>query len=144
MPVYQAPPQAYAQQPTQWQMPSPANLASGVAPQPLPAKARGVSAEAPTKFVLPSPEVLGVTANLNLPKQAAPTTQIDWNQIQARMDRLRVLRYQKDSLPGGVRVQMLLPTSDPTRGQPVEAQAETEAAAIVMALNAAEAWAQKR
>jgi len=144
-------PQAFAPQPTQWQAPaSPAYLASGVprqslgTKQPLPAKARGVSADPPAKFVLPSPEALGVTANLNLRLSPAPNTPVDWNQIQARMERLGVLRYEKDRQQEGVRVMMLLPTSDPTRGQPVQAQAETEAAAIVMALDAAEAWMQKR
>jgi hypothetical protein len=139
-------PQAFAPQPTQWQAPpSPAYLASGLNPRPLPAKARGVSADPPAKFVLPSPEALGVTVNLNPRPSAAPNTPVDWNQIQARMERLGVLRYEKDRQQvGGVRVTMLLPTSDPTRGQPVEAQAETEAVAIVMALDAAEAWMQKR
>jgi len=144
-------PQAFAPQSTQWQAPlSPAYLASGVPKQslgtrqPLPTKARGVSADPPVKFVLPSPEALGVTANLNLRPPAAPNTPVDWNQIQARMERLGVLRYEKDRQQVGVRVMMLLPTSDPTRGQPVEAQAETEAVAIVMALDAAEAWMQKR
>ena len=154
MPVRALPPQpqAFAPQPTQWQAPpAPAYLASGVprqslgTRQPLPAKARGVSADPPPKFMLPSPEALGVTANLNLRQSAAPNTPVDWNQIQARMERLGVLRYEKDRQQlGGVRVMLLLPTSDPTRGQPVEAQAETEAVAIVMALDAAEAWMQKR
>ncbi len=125
----------------QWQ--PPAQLASGVVAPLPPAKMRGVSADPPAKFVLPSPAALGVTTSLNLP--AAQKTVVDWNQIQSRMERLRVLRYEKDgSIPGRVSVKILLPTSDPTRGQPVEAQAETEAAAIVMALDAAEAWAQKR
>jgi hypothetical protein len=145
MPVRVMPPQpqAMAPQSTQWQ--APAYLASRVNPPQLPAKVRGVSADLPAKFVLPSPEALGVTANLNLPQPAAATTRVDWNQIQSRMEQLKVLRYEKDCVPaGGVRVSMLLPTSDPMRGQPVEARAETEAAAIVMALDAAEAWMRKR
>ncbi|MSQ97061.1 MAG: hypothetical protein EXR98_21255 [Gemmataceae bacterium] len=133
-------------QATPWQvpanhqlMPLPAYLATGVNPQPT--KARGVSAEpVSAKFVLPSPESLGVTAHL---QPAAPV--VDWNAIQARMDRLGVLRYQKDHLPaGGVRVMLLLPTIDRTKAQPVEAQAETEAAAIALALGAGEAWMQKK
>jgi hypothetical protein len=144
-------PQARMPQPTQWQasptrMPSPAFLASGANPRPVPATVRGVSADPPrvSKFVLPSPEALGVRTSLKTPATAAPTLQVDWNQIQARMERLRVLRYEKDRQAGGVRVMLLLPTSNPERGQPVTAQAETEAAAIVMALEAAEAWMQKR
>ena len=104
-----------------------------------------MSAETVSKFFVPSPESLGVSANLNLQATPAPTRQVDWNQIQARMERLKVLRYEKDRPQAGVvRVKMLLPTSDPTRGQPVEAQAETEAAAILMALDAAEAWQRKQ
>ena len=122
--------QAYVPQPAQWQTPK---------------KTRAVSADPIARFVLPSPETLGVTVRLNPPQPISTQASVDWNQIQSRMERLRVLRYEKDRLPaGGVRVRMLLPTSDPAQGQPVEAHAETEAAAVVMALNAAETWAQKR
>ena len=62
-------PQARAPQPTQWQ--APAQLASGISAQPLPSKVRGVAGTVAAKFVLPSPEALGVTANLNLPKAEA-------------------------------------------------------------------------
>ncbi|MBI3822944.1 MAG: hypothetical protein HY289_09750 [Planctomycetes bacterium] len=124
-------PQTYAPQPTPWQ-------------QPPPAKTRGVSGAMAAKFALPSPESLGVSAYLHVPAPAAAPPQVDWNQIQDRMERLGVLKYEKDRLPGGVRVVLLLPTSDPKLGQPVSAQAETEAAAVVMALDAAEAWARKR
>jgi hypothetical protein len=142
--------QAMTPQPTQWQpmrMPSPANLAAGVSPQPVPpAIVRGVSADPKpaAKFALPSPESLGVATNLNPLVPTSAKVQVDWNQVQARMERLRVLRYEKDRQPAGVRVTLLLPTNDPTRGQPVTAHAETEAAAVVMALDAAEAWLQKR
>lgn len=134
---------ARAPQRMQWQTPAPpppAFLATGLPP----AKVRGVSADPPKKFTLPNPEALGVTSNLNLPQAVTVKTPVDWNQIQARMERLSILRFEKDRLPGGVRVRILLPTSDPSRGQPVDAQAETEAAAIVMALDAAEAWTRKR
>ena len=149
MPPLAPQPQAMMPQPTQWQpmrMPSPANLAAGVSPQPVPAIVRGVSADPrpAAKFVLPSPEALGVSTSLSVPQPAVPKLQVDWNQIQARMERLRVLRYEKDRQPAGVRVTLLLPTNDPTRGQPVTAHAETEAAAVAMALDAAEAWTQKR
>ncbi len=131
-------------QSTPWQaptrMPSPASLAGGAPSQP--AKARGVSAEpVSARFMLPSPEALGVTTSLSSPVQAAATAPLDWNVIQGRMDRLGVLRYQKDRLPaGGMRVLLLLPTADATKAQPVEAQADTEAAAVTLALNAAESW----
>ena len=63
------PPQARAPLPSQWQ--APAQLASGTSAQPLPSKVRGVSGTVAAKFVLPSPETLGVAANLNLPKAEA-------------------------------------------------------------------------
>src|ERR1700722_20979448 len=106
-PVYQ-PQFAQQPQPTVWQ---PA--------QPLPVKARGVAAEpAPTKFVLPSPEALGVATNVKVP----PALPVDWNQIQTRMARLGVIRYQKNALSaGGIRVTLSLATSQ----APLEAQADT-------------------
>ena len=98
------------------------------------------------KFVLPSPQSLGVSTSLSLPTpktEAAPV--VDWRQIQTRMERLGVLRYNKvQAANGGVHVTMLFPTSDPTKGQPMSAQAETEAAAVVMILNYAEDWVRKR
>jgi hypothetical protein len=156
MPARTLPPQGMAQA-TPWQappppaMPSLANLAGGVPP----AKVRGVAPEpmpapqaqpaplpppAPPKFVLPSPEALGIAAN---PPAAA--TPIDWNQVHARMEKLGVLRYEKSTVPsGGVRVVLLLPMADPTRGQPVEAVAANEGNAIAAALERAEAWMQQR
>jgi hypothetical protein len=116
-------------QPTQWQAP----------PQPIPATARGVPQEAPRptpRFVLPRPEALGVSADLKVAPAPAPATQVDWNQIQARMERLGVLSYQKVRLPTGViHVTMTLPGVV----GPVEAQGTTEAAAILVALRQAEA-----
>lgn len=135
--------QAAQAQPTPWKSAPPlAHQAAGVQTQPVPVRTRGVSAEAPAKFVLPSPQALGVTVSLHSPAVKAP---IDWNLIQSRLERLGVLRYEKNILSAdGVRVVLLLPTSDPAQGQPVTAHAATEAAAIVMALDAAEAWARKR
>jgi hypothetical protein len=144
MPVQPTPVRQAAPQPTQWQTPSNASLAAGVMPQPLPAKVRGVSADAPAvkKFMMPSPEALGVTVT---DSPGAAKSPVDWMLIQSRMERLGVLQYKKNALStGGVRVMMMLPTSNPALGQPVEAQAETESAAIVMALDAAEEWARKR
>jgi len=60
--------------------------------------------------------------------------QVDWNQIQARMTRVGVVGYQKQVQAGSVRVSLSLATG----GQAVEAQGETEAAAVVMALQQAE------
>lgn len=135
-------PQAMPLAPPTWQAP-PQAMQPAVAPQqPLawapaqPVKARGVAAEpAPKRFVLPDPERLGVSSNV-----AVPAPQVDWNQIQSRMARLGVLRYRKDPAPtGGWRVTLLLPTTDPARGQPVTAQADNEAAAVLLAIEYAEA-----
>ena len=149
-------PQARTQLPvapgTQWQkpqtqMPSPAFLASG---QPNAGKVRGVSADpqpAPitAKFVMPSPQALGVSTELSSRPLVPLPAQVDWNQIQSRMERLGVLRFEKDRASDGVvRVRLLLPTADPTKAQPVEAQAATEAAAILLAVEHAEQWMQKR
>jgi hypothetical protein len=123
MPVQQAP-----RQPTQWQP----------TPPPIPATVRGVSQEPPPapKVVLPRPEALGIAKSLNVAPTAAASPQVDWNQIQARMERLGVLSYNKARLPsGGVRVTMTLPGAT----APVEAQGATEAAAILVVLQQAEA-----
>ena len=106
--------------------------------QPLPVKVRGVAAEpAPTRFVLPSPEALGVATNIKMP----PAPVVDWSQIQARMARLGVVRYQKNALStGGIRVTLLLANSQ----TPMEAQAETEAAAVLIALQHAETTVRPR
>jgi hypothetical protein len=135
-PMVQAQPPRTQAPPAQWQ-------ASGIPKQP--AIVRGVAPEAPPpKYVLPRPEALGVSTSLNMQPAAAPV-QVDWTQIQARMERVGVVGYDKDrSTPGVVRVTLTLRTADPARRQPVIAHGETEAAAVLLALQYAEAWAQKR
>ncbi len=137
MPTYEP---MRAPQATQWQVPRPAPIQ-----QPPLGIARGVSQEptAPAKFVLPSPQALGVSTTFNLP--AAPVAApVDWNQIQARIERLGVLKYEKERVgPDLIRVRLVLPTADPTLGQPVSAQGATEVAAILLALDQAENWMQK-
>lgn len=146
--ISQAP---YQRQPAQWQpqrVPSSPQQATGAQAKP-PITARGVSAtpQAPAiqKFVVPGPQALGVSTSLSMPEPKAAAAAVDWNQLQARMERLGVLRYQKAKAENGeVHVTMLFPTSDPTKGQPMSAQSETEAAAVVMILNHAEELARKR
>jgi hypothetical protein len=130
-------------QPGAWQTAANASLQITGAPRPAPAVVRGVSAEPPAvkKFLMPSPEALGITAAV---PAVIPTAAINWGQIQTCMERLGVLQYKKTPIANGVRVSMLLPTSSPGIGQPVEAQAETEAGAIVMALDAAEEWSRRK
>src|ERR1043166_5106900 len=94
-PIYRQPapaPQAKVQQPAQWQ-PVP------VAALP-PAKVRGVMAEQTAKCVLRTPAALG-RADVAVAQPSDPKTTVDWNQVQARMERLNVLRYQKERLPSG-------------------------------------------
>lgn len=119
------PAQPAPRQPTQWQAP----------PPPIPSTARGVPQEAQAKFVLPRPEALGISTGLKVAPTPAPLTHVDWNHIQARMQRLHVAAYSKARLPTGViRVTMTLPGAV----APVEAQGATEAAAILGALQQAE------
>jgi hypothetical protein len=116
------PPQAKSQ-PAAWQ----------AQPQPV---VRGVSGDAaPARFVLSRPEVLGV--------QAQPA-QMDWAAIQQRLDRLGVVRYRKNPVAGGVCVTLHLPTANPGMVQPVEASADSEGAAALLALQAAETWQQNQ
>jgi hypothetical protein len=104
-----------------------------------------VAQETPAPFTLPRPEAIGVSTSLNLaPKTQMQTpvpTAIDWNQIQARMERLRVQTYQKVRLQSGaIHVTMTLPGVT----TPIQAQGATEAAAILVALQGAEQAAGSR
>lgn len=95
---------------------------------------RGVAAAETPKFVLPRPEALGVATSLNTPVVAP--VQVDWNQIQSRLAKLNVVEYHKLAIRGGVQVSMVL---GGTQRQQVNARGETEAAAILNALQQAEA-----
>jgi hypothetical protein len=107
-----------------------------------PAVVRGVAPEVPAKFVLPRPEALGVATSVKVP--APQPVQIDWQQVQTRMERVGVVGYRKATPTAGVvRVTIELRTTDPARRYPVEAQGETEGAAILGALQTAEALMQR-
>jgi hypothetical protein len=136
-------PQQYYPQPTQWQ------AQPQYAQQPRPITARGVSgpttAPQPARYALPSPQSLGVSAKLNLESPPPQRTeQVDWTAIQSRIAKLKVISYDKKASANGVFVKLVLPTADPRVGQPVEAQAHSEGAALIMALDFAEAWAAKK
>jgi hypothetical protein len=140
MPMVQA--QPVRPQPMPGSQPTPWQASGNVRP---PAVVRGVAPEAPPlpKFVLPRPEALGVATSLSL--QPTPAPPIDWQGIQVRMERVGVVGYRKECPAAGVvRVTLVLRTTDPSRRQPVTAQGETEAAAVLSALQYAEAWAQQR
>lgn len=111
--------------PAQWQQ----------AVAPAPSVVRGVAGKEAPKFVLPRPEALGVATNLSVPAPAAVApVQVDWNQIQARLAKLNVVEYQKARVATGVQVRLTLPQQ-----QHIDASGETEAAAILSALQQAEA-----
>ena len=79
---------------------------------------------------MPSPEELGIA------KPAAP---VDWPAVQARLDRLGVLKFALEKLPtDGYRFTCLVPGADPNRPRPVEAVAATEAEALRQGLEQAE------
>jgi hypothetical protein len=128
--------------PTQWQAPPQAYAVKPLTP---PATVRGVAQDTPAPFTLPRPEAVGVSTSLNLapktPTQAPVAAAVDWNQIQARMERLRVQTYQKVRLQSGaIHVTMTLPGN----ATPIQAQGATEAAAIQVALQSAEQTAGSR
>ncbi len=103
----------------------------GFAQQPRPivrAVAEDSPPPPPARLVLPSPEALGI------PPVAAPApVAVDWNQVHARFEQLGVVKLQRDRLPqGGYRVTLALPAHQ------VEATADTEAAAVLLAVQRAE------
>jgi hypothetical protein len=116
--------QAAATWPTQWQ--------PSAAAQP-PSVVRGVAGKETPKFVLPRPEALGVAMTFNSP--AVAPVQVDWNQIQSRLGRLNVVEYHKLAVAGGVQVTLVLGGA---QRQQVDARGDTEATAILNALQQAE------
>ena len=146
-----APQQAW-QAPPRQPMPALANLAAGSSnPGGMQPKIRGLNPQPtqpqpptpPARLALPSPEELGIRAATWTPAPAAAPAAapaVDWNQTHARLERLKAVRFQSDRLPqGGHRVMFLLPQG--TQTHPVEASGATEAAAVQLALQQAEAWA---
>lgn len=135
-PMYAVPPQPQPQ--PRYVTPQP--QANGTMPPPPPVLAANnvkpkVRAQAPDPvppaphIVLPSPEALGIQV-----APTAPKTAVDWNQIHVRLEQLGIVNLRRDRLPqGGFRVVLALP------GQQVEGTGATEAAAMTVALQRAEA-----
>jgi len=115
-----------SRQPTQWQQ--------AAAPSPPPSVVRGVAGKEAPKFVLPRPEALGVATSL----PATPPVQVDWNEIQARLAKINALEYRKVANPAGG-VHVTLSFSSATQRQQVDGRGDSEAAAILSALQQAEA-----
>ncbi len=146
-PVYARPPQ---QQPTpRYAMPQtlrqPQATPSMPPPPPMLAannikpKVRAQAPDAtppnPPQISLPSPEALGIQVTAAAPRATAPAPAVDWNQIHARLEQLGIVNLHRDRLPqGGFRVTLALPGQ-----QPVEGIGATEAAAMMAALQRAQA-----
>jgi hypothetical protein len=84
---------------------------------------------------LPTPEELGLAA------ERADSAGFDWSAAHHRLDHLGAVCFRLDKLPqGSSRVTCLLPTAQPGRTHHVEAEAPTDAEAVRLALERAEAW----
>lgn len=117
--------------------------ASEAAPQLAPARAEQQSTpeETPREPLrLPSPEELGVDS-----PAAKSQAVINWTQVHRQLARLGALSFYQQKLPGGgYRVTFLLPAGKEGRAHHVEAIAETDAEAVLLALDRAEKWAGQR
>lgn len=92
------------------------------------------------RIALPSPEELGLAA-APAATVSAKTTTLDWNFAHSRLQRLSAVGFHIDRLSdGGFRVTFLLPTNQSQRTHHIESEAQTEAAAVLGALDQAEAW----
>lgn len=83
---------------------------------------------------MPTPEQLGI---VQIP---AGTIATAWVTAHRRLHDLGTLCYHLDRLPQGYRFTCLLPTASQTRSHRIEAQARTEAEAVLLVLDKAEEW----
>lgn len=68
---------------------------------------------------------------------------LDWNLAKQRLERLGALAFHADRLlEGGFRITIMLPAGQGSHH--IEAEAASEAAAAVFALDRAEAWAARK
>ena len=90
------------------------------------------------RLSLPPPEQLGLAPT----RSTSPQESLDWNQVRTRLDRMGAVGFHLDRLErGGTRVRFFLPARQPNTTQHIEAAADTEAAALRLALDRAEAFA---
>ncbi len=102
-------------------------------PAPRPPESR------PAPVNIPTPEQLGIAA------APAASGAADWVAVRRRLQELRAVCFQLENRPqGGCRFVCLLPTGQPGRNQRIEAEADTEAEAVRLALERAEQWATAR
>jgi hypothetical protein len=145
-PLPAAPQGAFRPAPLAARQPAPAPAAPAVAAAPRPNTgliARGAEPDEPVErpremITLPSPEELGVGA-------ARGDAALDWAATHRRLEALGAVCFQMHQLPrGGWGVTCLLPTGRPNTTHRVEAEADSKAEAVRLALEQAEGWAQKR
>jgi hypothetical protein len=154
---YQVP--AYGTPAPQWQ-PAPPAAQAQVAPpsqpvveQPRPVIARGQIPDEPiappapptaparsiSLLAMPSPQELGIAAGR--PAEAAA---VDWALLHRRLANLGASTTRSERLAQDrFRFTCLLPTGTPDRLHRVEAEATSEAEAVRLVLDQAEAWARK-
>jgi hypothetical protein len=93
----------------------------------------------PAPLSLPSPEQLGVAR-----ARADQPPPIDWNDIQRRLDRLGVVSLQEQKLlDGSDRVTCLLPVRPGGASHRVEAEGDSLAQAVGLALGRVEKWVKE-
>ena len=153
------PPQFQQPMPGYVGQPMPGNWAVAPAPQPRMPVNAAMAAVAPSQPAAPRPTIRLQSPEIVLPKPAARVTlpspealgiqapkaavaNVDWNAIHERLQRAGALSMHTDRLPQGFRVTLLLPAGQQT--QHIEAVAETEGAAVMAAVENAEAWARRR
>jgi hypothetical protein len=95
----------------------------------------------PAPLTLPSPQQLGLT---QAPATTAPAEQLDGNATVQQVHRLGATGFHVAQLPGGrCQVSLQLPAGQ-DHSEHVEATADSEAAAVRLALARAEQWASAR
>jgi hypothetical protein len=142
--VWQTPPAPRTAAP-QAAMPVNAAMARDQAPRPI---FRGQAPDAPTTppapLRLPSPEALGIVTTGPPTAPAAAATDIDWNNVRARLRQLGAIGFHLDQLDGRQwRATFLMPVSG-QQARHVEASAASDAVAVLSALQQAETLAQHR
>jgi hypothetical protein len=95
---------------------------------------------APAPLTIPSPDQLGVAS-----VRAGNPTSTDWSAAHHRLDQLGALAFHEERIAGGgCRFICVLPTAQPNRMHRIEAEAASEAEAVQLTLDKAEAWAHQK
>src|SRR5262245_14719092 len=139
--VWQTPPAPRNVAP-QATMPVNAAMARDQAPRPIfRAQAPDAPPPPPAPLHLPSPEALGITT-AQPAQTAAAVSDIDWNNVRARLRQLGAVGFHLDQVDGGQwRATFLMPVSG-QQARHVEASAASDAIAVLSALQQAETLVQ--